>query len=164
MECKGCGKAFEESELKTVGPWQFCPPCFEKLMAGPPPAEPGEQEEISPPLVITGEQARCAVCDIVLEEGAGKDMGILTVCPDCYQELITKPEPVKIQERDPEDAPETSEEPDIPWQDPMETVPCTQCRRTIKKVAAKIYQDKPYCPDCFYQNNYQNPDPDDQSA
>jgi len=160
MKCKGCGKACEKSELKTVGPWQFCSVCFEKLMAGPPPAESGAREEAAPPLVITGEKVRCAVCDTVLEEGAGKDLGSLAVCPDCYQELIKKPEPVTIRENDPEDVLETPEEPDIPWKDPMETVPCTQCRRTIKKVAAKIHQDKPYCPDCFYQNNYQN----DESA
>ena len=172
MECKGCAKDFSESQLKKVGKWGFCPPCFDKLLdgssAGNAEDDRGissgetlvdhlaapESDEDSPPLVIQEEQARCTVCNAVLGEQGGHDMGILTVCGNCYQELISRPEPVKISEEAPDEADTADAEPDIPWQDPMETVPCTGCRRTIKKVAAKQFQDVPYCPDCFYKNNY----------
>ena len=166
MECKGCNKEITEEQSKKVGVWYFCNACFEDLLAGPPApdAEPGEQPESeaeprtsgeeSAPLVLKGEQARCTVCEAALENGAGHDMGILTVCEDCYQEMIARPEPIKIQEPEPE--PEQEE--DVPLPDPMETVPCTECRRTIRKIATKIHDEDPYCPDCFYKNNYQNED------
>lgn len=170
MECKGCGKAFAESELKQVGVWNFCASCFGNLMAeasppsgeaagdtaGVPAGPPGETEsdEASPPLVIRGEQVRCTVCDVPLRDGEGHDMGILTVCPSCYQELITRPEPVRIQEDEPGESDLPDDDPGPPLPDPMETVSCAGCRRTIKKIAAKVHQDDLYCPDCFYQNNY----------
>ena len=157
MECKGCSKEFAESELKKVGLWNFCTPCFEKLLADaaePQQAPAPEPEPESPPLVLKGEHARCTVCDAILEDGGGHDMGILTVCTACYQELITRPEPVKINVAEEEVV--EDEEPDLPWPDPMETVPCTQCKRTIRKVGAKIFYDKPYCPDCYYKNDFQN--------
>ncbi len=157
MECKGCSKEFAESELKKVGLWNFCPPCFERLLADaaePQQAPAPEPEPETPPLVLKGEQARCTVCDAILEDGVGHDMGILTVCTACYQELITRPEPVKINVAEEEVA--ENEKPDLPWPDPMETLPCTQCKRIIKKVAAKVFYDKPYCPDCYYKNDFQN--------
>ncbi|MEH0021076.1 MAG: hypothetical protein V6Z89_15590 [Desulfobacter sp.] len=163
MECKGCSKDFAESELKKVGLWNFCESCLEKLLADaavPPPSpevEPEPEEENDPPLVLKGEQARCAVCDVPLEDGEGYDMGILTVCESCYQELITRPEPIKINvEEEQEEEGADAEEDDTPLPDPMETVPCTCCGRTIRKIAAKMFDDEPYCPDCFYKNNYQN--------
>ncbi|MCG8637863.1 MAG: hypothetical protein MI863_28820 [Desulfobacterales bacterium] len=159
MECKGCSKEFAESELKKVGLWHFCSPCFDKLLADAdaPAREPApEPEPESPPLVLKGEQAKCTVCDAVLEDGAGHDMGILTVCTACYQELISRPEPIKINVPEPEEEVAEDEEPDLPLPDPMETVPCIECGRTIRKIAAKVFYDKPYCPDCYYKNDFQN--------
>ena len=172
MECKGCKKDFSESEMKKVGKWMFCATCLDKLLDG---ASEGHTEDASdggtgdtladhlaapesdddaPPLVIQGAQASCSVCNCALKEGEGHDMGILTVCDDCYQEMIARPEPIKIQEDEPEEVNPAEEEPEIPWQDPMETIPCACCKRTIKKAGAKWFQDEPYCPDCFYKNNY----------
>jgi formylmethanofuran dehydrogenase subunit E len=159
MECKGCSKEFAESELKKVGLWHFCSPCFEELLtdaAAPKPEPVSEPEPESPPLVLKGEQAKCTVCDAPLEDGAGHDMGILTVCTACYQEMIARPEPVKINVAEPEEEVAEDEEPGLPLPDPMETVPCIECGRTIRKIAAKVFYDKPYCPDCYYKNDFQN--------
>ncbi|MCG8688147.1 MAG: hypothetical protein MI892_24945 [Desulfobacterales bacterium] len=165
MECKGCKKQITEDQSKQVGKWHFCNTCFEDLLAQPskPAAESDTQEEPKdtaeePALfVLKGEQARCTVCDTVLEDGAGRDMGILTVCEDCYQEMIARPEPIKIKVEEPVDEPEPEED-ETPLPDPMETVPCAECKRTIRKIAAKIHDEALYCPDCFYKNNYQNED------
>jgi hypothetical protein len=155
MECKGCKKEIIEEESKKVGVWNFCTSCFEDLLANPSPAQK-EAAEPQEPIVLKGEKTHCTVCEALLEDGAGRDMGILTVCEDCYQEMIARPEPIRIQVEEPETESPKTEEEDLPLPDPMETVPCTECKRTIRKIAAKIHDEDPYCPDCFYKNDYQN--------
>lgn len=156
MECKGCNTPITEETAKKVGEWFFCPPCFEDLLAG----KPGKKEPVPeaapepPPLVLKGEQKACTVCSKPLSDGEGHDLGILTVCPDCYAEMTARPEPVKIGGEEPDEPDPSSVQRDEPVPDPMATTACTACGRTIKQVGAKVFEDNPYCPDCFYKNNY----------
>jgi len=81
-------------------------------------------------------------------------IGTLNVCQACYQELIAKPEPVKIKISEPKEDNSFVDEPEDIKAQYREMVSCVECKRSIHRVASKEFKDNFYCPDCFYKNKF----------
>ena len=153
MQCHNCKKKINESDSKQVGPWHFCSGCFDAFMkkteANPESVDvsPGDALAVSPTRVDS--KKKCALC----EKGIGDDpfkMGLLTVCRACYQELITRPKPVKQPAAPPEETVVSQKETEDIASQYREMTECHGCGRTIHQVGAKVHEDHFYCPDCYY--------------
>lgn len=161
MECHNCKKKINESDSKDVGPWHFCTGCFNAFMkkteAEPKPVDlpPGDASPVPPTRI--DDKKKCALC----EEEIGDDpvkMGLLTICRACYQDLITRPEPVKQPAASPEEIVVSQEETQDIASQYREMTECHGCGRTIHQVGAKVRGDHFYCPDCFYAKDRHSSD------
>ncbi len=188
MECHKCKKDIDENDLKQVGPWHFCPGCFASLMKkaednATPPEHQLQKGAPVPPAKVDS-QKKCTICEVPIA-GESVQIGTLTVCQACYQELISRPEPVTPKKKDLYESPANQEglsslvvgrpgsksrsargsyNEEIVSSDEAEDISaqyremteCHGCGRTIHQVGAKVHGGHFYCPDCFYTKKFRD--------
>jgi hypothetical protein len=151
MNCKGCGKNISGNDYKKVADWTFCMACFDDLMnRSEQKSEPARTPGIDSPAKET-----CRICDVEIDKGNGKKLGIWTLCQACHNDMTFRPveKPVPEEtEGTPEDTGEKTSSDNAGERVKINrTIPCSGCGRSILEVAAKVDQDNFYCPDCFYK-------------
>lgn len=139
--------------------WHFCPHCFENLMDSSEKqtdlaTEPDDTDAVAIKKEIAqNSDILCHLCQVKVEAGAEKVLGIWTLCDACYLDMNTSS---KMPDSDPEDIEAEQQEEDgdidkLPRVDMNKTIPCAGCNRHILEVAAKEYDGQALCPDCYYK-------------
>ncbi len=166
MNCKGCNREIAGNEYREVGKWVFCLDCFEKLLN---PAEsepektdshahPGNSENLHDTPFVQDQldkKKQCGICEIEIEKGKEKKLGIWTLCESCYNDMVFKSKDKNSDqdqntEEDEADS-ETSETDNMDRANTGRTILCDDCGRVILEIAAKQDGDNLLCPDCFYK-------------
>lgn len=170
MNCKGCNKNIYQDNYKKIADWIFCFDCFDSLMnrTGPK-QQPAQQPEFqsepqtdesqgteSPDseLKTKNQSNTCKICNIGIDKGKEKKLGIWTLCEACHNDLTFKPE--KKMPPEPSDNTQADNHGDDARtldQGPVnrnETIICHDCGRDILVIAAKEEDGNFLCPDCFY--------------
>ena len=161
MNCKGCGTSISEEDSRKVAQWYFCPHCFENLMDSS-----EKQTDLATETdavdrkkeIAQNPDTLCHLCQVKIEAGAEKVLGIWTLCDACYQDMNAS---TKMPDSDPEDIEAEQQEEDgdidpLPRVDMNKTIPCACCSRYILEVAAKEYDGQALCPDCYYKKREEN--------
>jgi hypothetical protein len=151
MNCKGCGKNISGNEYKKVADWTFCPGCFDDLMH----RSEQKPETAKSPGSDPRTKDTCRICDVEIDKGQGKKLGIWTLCQTCHDDMTFRPKEKPVPEGTEETPEDTEEERSEDTAGERiktnRTIACSGCGRSILAVAAKEDQDNFYCPDCFYK-------------
>ncbi len=66
----------------------------------------------------------------------------------------SRPAPIKIKIDVPDEEDTLLEEPEDIKTQYQDITSCCECKRPIHRVGGKEFEDKLYCPDCFYKNDF----------
>lgn len=162
MECHGCKKEIKDNKFKKVGVWNFCDSCFEDLLkkaedkSSKPQASHGDTPpEIKLPMESSRSgsvKKKCTICEMAIEDDDYFRLGSLTICSTCRQELLARPKPVQINLPEVEEI--VAAEPEDIKTKYQDITYCCECKRPIHRVGGKEFDNRLYCPDCFYKNNF----------
>ena len=150
MECKKCGMDLSGKEYKTVAQWAFCPACFEALMQQTEAGPEAKCKEKTPGPVP--KKRICSVCERDLDMGEGRELLGLLFCSECYESLVSKPAAPSRPQTEDQDAgkgPMEKQAVEQVKRDFTRTVNCTGCGKRIPALGSKLFDDQPYCPDCY---------------
>lgn len=151
MECKKCGIDLAGKEYRNVAQWPFCLACFQTLMEK---AEEKKSERVTVPAPEpVREKHKCLICEREIEKGDEREMLGLVFCLSCYENLVKRPDipPRAVSDNEEADG--------RPWEKPAveqvlvdysTSVQCSGCGREIPAISSKYFNEKPYCPDCYY--------------
>lgn len=167
VQCKECGRELNESEVRMVAHWSFCPDCFQKLLekrekpqASSDAPDEGKSPKEIPPEISAPAKAPCSLCGRETEADLLKRVGIWFFCPRCSADMVARAEAgsPEDEEMPPGDADKETYDPDAAVPGAVAQVPpgfvrfvhCAGCGRRIPEGGSRIVEGKPYCPDCYY--------------
>jgi len=176
MECRGCGKTLNQSDVRMVSRWPFCPDCFQGLLekkdSTPAPLESRFQESVdreTPPQETAPAMVPCHLCKLPTAASLLKKVGIWMFCPGCYADLAAPaivdeppfdqeaPGAVAKEHADTHD--KSSVETTREQVDMARFVKCAGCGRRIREAGSKVLDGESLCPDCYYNGARQTASP-----